>query len=87
MMEWNTRASICPRLRGIVCTVCAMSSHRIYFWRVQNRNGRWYQTRFRTTEEYIRSEHPEAQRVETDYIEVPDVDLSKPMYSGNYRNG
>ena len=33
--------------------------HRIYFWRVQDRNGRWYKTRFRTTEEHIRKEHPE----------------------------
>ena len=46
--------------------------HRIYLWRVKDRNGRWYKTRFRTAEEHIRKEHPEAQRVESDFIEVGD---------------
>ena len=46
--------------------------HRIYFWRVKNRRGSWVQTRWRTTEEMICAEHPEAVRVESDYIEVSD---------------
>jgi hypothetical protein len=59
---------------------------RIYFWRVQDRNGRWYKTRFRSTEEHIRREHPEAQRMDSDSMEIPDLDPRKPMYSGNYGN-
>jgi hypothetical protein len=37
-------------------------------------------TRFRATEEHIRKEHPEAQRIETDFIKIPDLDPSKLMY-------
>lgn len=56
--------------------------HRIYFWRVQNRNGRWYRTRFRTTEEHIRKEHPEAERIETDFMEIADAPAR--MYDAVY---
>ena len=53
--------------------------HRICFWRVQDRNGRWYTTRFRATEEHIRREHPEAQHIESDAIDVQPVDMYRPM--------
>ncbi|CAN5206431.1 hypothetical protein BH09PSE6_BH09PSE6_30430 [soil metagenome] len=39
-------------------------SERIYLWRVQDVKGRWITTRFRCTEDEIRKQHPEAQRVE-----------------------
>lgn len=52
--------------------------NRSYFWRVKDRNGRWYQTRFRATEEHIRKEHPEAERI--DSMEVRPVDMYKPMH-------
>ena len=55
--------------------------HRIYFWRVKNRNGRWYQTRFRATEEHIRKEHPEAERIDSDSMDVQRVDMYRPMQS------
>jgi len=45
---------------------------RIYFWRVKTAKANWVRTRFRATEEHIRREHPEAMRVESDYIEVSD---------------
>lgn len=54
---------------------------RIYFWRVKNRKGNWVQTRFRATEEHIRREHPEAMRVDSDYIEV---DQPAQMYGASF---
>ena len=53
--------------------------HRICFWRVQDRHGRWYQTRFRTTEQRIRKEHPEAERIDSDAMNVQQVQMYKPM--------
>jgi hypothetical protein len=66
--------------------------HRIYFWRVQNNRGRWFTTRHRATEDVIRRSHPEAQRIESDSMEIPDIDPMKPTYHAslhdpNYRGG
>jgi len=45
--------------------------YRIYFWRVRNPvTGRWHKTWWRATEEMIREEHPEAERIESDWIEI-----------------
>ena len=46
--------------------------HRIYFWRVKDFRGRWYKTRYRTDEESIRKEHPEAERIDFDFIDIAD---------------
>jgi hypothetical protein len=77
-------ANVGAPLWPVVCTSCAVvMPHRIYFWRVQDRNGRWYKTRFRTTEEHIRKEHPEAERIDSDWMEVQRVDIYKPMQAGD----
>ncbi len=48
-----------------------------YRWRVQDFRGRWYTTRWHTTEESIRIEHPEAKPVLETRIErqIPDTPL------------
>jgi len=47
---------------------------------VKNRKGNWVETRWRTTEEMIRKEHPEAERIDSDSMEVRPVgDMYRPM--------
>ena len=53
----------------------------IYFWRVQNNRGRWYTTWYRSSEEDMRAKHPEAERIDHDFIEIPDnIDPYNLMY-------
>jgi hypothetical protein len=55
--------------------------HRIYFWRIKDIRGRWYKTRYRTDEESIRKEHPEAQLIEAGSMEIRDFDPRQDRYS------